>query len=220
MPRQWVKYELKKDPLNAIVVFIEKLMREKKQTVISSLVAFVVAVVFAGIIYFAHKKNIESAYVSLIRAENILYSDPNLAITLADSVISNLKRDDEFTALASYIKADALFIKEDYQSALKFYEKALRKINPTFKPNVIYSLAKTYEALGKIDEAQKKYQEFLTDYDRHYLAEDVYLSLARIFIQKGFYKEAKNYIEIVKSRSQGTKWEEYAKELAGLIPGK
>jgi len=220
MARQWIKYELKKDPLKATIVFIEKLIREKKQTVISSLIGFVVVIVFAGIIYFAHKKNVEAAYASLIRAENILYSDPNLAITLADSVISNLKSDNELTALASYIKADALFIKKDYKSALKFYKNALKKINPAFKPNVIYSLAKTYEALGKIDEAQKKYQEFLGDSDRHYLAEDVYLSLARIFIKRGFYKEAKNYIEIVKSRSQGTKWEEYAKELASLIPGK
>jgi len=220
MARQWVKKELKKDPLVVVTSGIYKIIRKNSQASLIILAVIVVAAVFSVLIFSAHRKNINSGFARLVRAESVIYSDPNLSLSLCDRVISEFRTSPKLTSLALYIKGDALFAREDYEGSLKAYRSALDSVNNSLKPNVFFSIAKTEESLNRFQEALNTYQQFLADFDRHYLSPDVYLSVARILIKVRQPEQAAQYLEVLKGRFQGTKWAEYAEELGKSITKK
>jgi len=213
MAKQWVKKALKKDPLVAATSFVYEFVRKNSQTSLIILVVFVVAAVFSILLLTARRKNINSGFAKLIRAESVLYSDPYLSLSLCDRVISEFRTSSDLTSLALYIKGNALFTKEDYEGALKVYRLALDSINDSLKPVLFFSIAKTEEALNRLSAALKTYQQFLADFDRHYLSPEAYLSAARILIKENQPAQAQQFIEVIKGRFQGTKWADYAEEL-------
>lgn len=220
MARQWVKKELKKDLLVIITSGIYKIIRKNYQTSLIILVVFVIAAVFSVLMLSAHRRNINSGFAKLVRAESVMYSDPNLSLSLCDRVISEFNTSPKLTSLALYIKGDALFTREDYEGSLQTYRSALDSINSTLKPNVFFSIAKSEESLNRFKEALSTYQQFLADFDRHYLSPDAYLSAARILIKTQQPEQATQYLEVLKGRFQGTKWAEYAEELGKNITEK
>ncbi|MFH1352230.1 MAG: tetratricopeptide repeat protein [bacterium] len=213
MAKQWVKNELKKDPLVTVASSVYGFVGKNLQTSLIILVVFVVAAVFSVLLLTARRKNINSGFAKLIRAESAMYSDPYLSLSLCDRVISEFHASPELASLALYIKGNALFMKDDYEGALKVYMSALDSIDDSLKPDVFFSIAKTEEALNRFNAALKTYQQFLTDFDRHYLSPEAYLSSARILIKENQPAQAEQFIEVIKGRFQGTKWADYAEEL-------
>ncbi|MCD6311385.1 MAG: hypothetical protein J7M11_02890 [Elusimicrobia bacterium] len=213
MARQWVKKEVRRDPLVSFATGTEAFVRNNKQTALLIAGGVIAALVLAGLLISAHIKNRNDAYSALMRAETNLHANPDMTLSLCDKIIARKQHSSKTRALALYIKGDALFIKEDYEGAFKMYSEARGNISKELTPNLIYSLAKTKESLGKYDEALSFYQEFTADYDRHHLSAEVYLSMARILTVSGSPEKAAVYIEIIKGRFQGSKWAKYAEDL-------
>lgn len=213
MARQWVKKEVRRDPLVSLAAKTEDFVRENTQQAVFIAVGVVAVIILAGLLFSTHLKNRDAAYSALMRAETNLHANPDMTLGLCDRIISEKQHSEKMRSLARYIKGDALFVKEDYNGAFKMYDESRRDIAEEMKPNVIYSQAKTKESLGKFDEALSFYKEFIKDYDRHYLSAEVYLSMARILTVSGKPKEAGQYIELLKGRFQGSKWAQYAEDL-------
>ncbi|MCD6413559.1 MAG: tetratricopeptide repeat protein [Elusimicrobia bacterium] len=217
MARQWVKKELKRDPLVGFVTGAVKFVREKRQTALTIAASVLIVLVFSLFMFLAYRKNVLRSYNYLLRAESVLRSNPDLAVSLADRTVSEMKASRRFQAFAYMIRGDALYIKNDYAAAEKSYQKSLSGIDAEFKPNVEFSLAKAKEAQGKLRDAENLYKKFLENYDRHYLSPDAHLSLARILIAQNKTKEAAYHLDVVANRHQGTKWAEDAKKFRDRI---
>ncbi|MFH1761323.1 MAG: tetratricopeptide repeat protein [bacterium] len=213
MARQWIKKELKKDFLTGFIVSIKEFVVKRKQTSLSLLAVVAVAGVFSFLLIYTQNKNINRAYSTLIRAESTMFSDPNLALSLCDRVISEAGAPSKLGSLASFLKGEALFVKEDYEGAIKIYRQAKEHIRSEFVPNIVFSVAKCQESMGNFKEALETYRQFISDYDRHYLSADAYISSARIMMAAGQIEPASRQLEIVKSRFQGTQWAAYAEKL-------
>ncbi|MBA3065779.1 tetratricopeptide repeat protein [bacterium] len=213
MARQWVKKEVRHDPLVSFAAGAEAFVRKDTQKALLIVAGVCGAAVLAWLLISAHVKNRNDAYSALMRAETNIHANPNMTLGLCDKIISEQQHSSKTRALAQYIKGDALYVKEDYEGAFKLYSEAMPGISEELKPNVLYALAKSKESLGKYAEALSFYQEFTVDYDRHYLSPEVYLSMARILSVSGESAEAAAYIEIIKGRFQGTKWSSYAENL-------
>ncbi|MDO9513847.1 MAG: hypothetical protein Q7J59_04455, partial [Elusimicrobiota bacterium] len=132
---------------------------------------------------------------------------------LCDKIISEKQQSAKTHALARYIKGDALFVKEDYEGAFGMYSAARSRLAKDLIPDAIYAQGKAKESLSQFNEAMSFYQEFIADYDRHHLALEVYLSMARILTVTGKPDQAAAHIEVIKGRAQGSKWAQYAENL-------
>jgi len=215
MAKQWVKKELRRDPLASFVVAVYGAVNKNRSTALSAAVVVVVCAVFGAIILSAHRKNVNEAFADIIRAQTVVYSRPDMALSLCDKVLSAFNDSSNINALALYVKGDALFVKGDFDGAGKTYKSALPHIQDEFKPNVLLGMAKNEESLGDMEGALQNYREFISSYDRHYLSPDAYLSVARILVKAGRIEEAAQYIEVIKGRFQNTKWAKYAEDLQG-----
>ena len=213
MARQWVKKEVRRDPLVSFATGVERFVKEKTQTALYIAGAVVAALIFAGILLSAHIKNRDSAYASLLRAGTNIFSNPDYALSLCDKLLSEKQHSADTHALARFIKGDALFVKEDYEGAFGMYSAARDRLAKDLIPDVIYAQGKSKESLGQFNEAISFYQEFIADHDSHHLAPEVYLSMARIFAVTGNQQQAAVYAELVKGRAQGSKWAQYADDL-------
>ena len=213
MARQWVKKEVRRDPLVSLAAGTENFVRENKQKALFIVGGVIAALVLGGLLISAHLKNSDAAYSALMMAETNLHANPDMTLGLCDKIIAQKQHSAKIIALARYIKGDALYVKEDYEGAFKMYSEARANISKELNPNLIYALAKTKESLGKYDKALSFYQEFTADYDRHHLSPEVYLSMARILTAAGSPEKAAGYIEIIKGRFQGSKWANYADDL-------
>ncbi|MBA3052988.1 MAG: hypothetical protein ABII20_06200 [Candidatus Omnitrophota bacterium] len=213
MARQWVKKEVRRDPLVSFATAAESFVKEKPQKALSFALGFIAVLILGGLLLSAHLKNRDASYSALLRAGTNIYSNPDFALGLCDKIISEQQHSAKTHALARYIKGDALFIKEDYEGAFKIYSEARPVAAKEIMPNIIYAQGKAKESLSQFNEAMSFYQEFIELHDRHHLALEVYLSMARIFTVTGKPDQAAAYIEVIKGRAQGTKWAQYAENL-------
>ncbi len=218
MARQWVKRELKRDPLISFVIGLLKFFRQKPQTAVTIGASILIVLIFSLIIYMAYEKNLSRGYSQILRAESVLRSSPDLSVSLAERIAAGMKSSRKIQSMAYMVKGDALYVKGDYKGAEEAYGKALSGIPSEFKPNLEFDLAKTKEAEGDFQQAEKLYEKFLANYDRHYLSPDAHLSLARILIAQKRVKEAAYHLDVVASRHQGTKWAEDAKKYRDRLP--
>ena len=104
MARQWVKKEVRRDPLVSFATGVERFVKEKTQTALYIAGAVVAALIFAGILLSAHIKNRDSAYASLLRAGTNIFSNPDYALSLCDNLLSEKQHSAGTHALARYIK--------------------------------------------------------------------------------------------------------------------
>ncbi|PKM99578.1 MAG: hypothetical protein CVU78_05545 [Elusimicrobia bacterium HGW-Elusimicrobia-2] len=213
MAKQWVKKAVRRDPLVSFATAAERFVKEKPQTALSFALGFIAALILGGLLLSAHLKNRDSAYSALMRSGTNIYSNPDFALGLCDKIISEKQHSAKTHALARYIKGDALFTKEDYEGAFKMYSEARPAAAKEIMPNIIYAQGKAKESLSQFNEAMSFYQEFIADYDRHHLAMEVYLSMARILTVTGKPDQAAAHIELIKGRAQGSKWAKYAEDL-------
>lgn len=92
-------------------------------------------------------------------------------------------------------KADKYFEKKQYQSAIKAYEKLLKKdkVPDPAKPGVYYKLGECYRIdLLDYPEAKKWYEKA---YDAGYSDPKIYLRLGDVTLKAGEYEKAKPFIE-------------------------
>lgn len=213
MARQWVKKAVRHDPLVSFATAAERFVKEKPQTALSLALGFIAVLILAGLLLSAHLKNRDASYSALMRSVTNIYSNPDFALGLCDKIISEKQHSAKTHALARYIKGDALFVKEDYEGAFGMYSAARSRLAKDLIPDAIYAQGKAKESLGQFNEAMSFYQEFIADYDRHHLALEVYLSMARILTVTGKPDQAAAHIEVIKGRAQGSKWAQYAENL-------
>lgn len=106
---------------------------------------------------------------------------------------------------------NAYLVKEDYASAVKFYQNAL-KLEP--KNNEVRSnLAKAYAKNQEYDSAKAVYTDLLKQDSKNW---DGYIELAKVCMQLGDNSSAEKYLIVVQEKNPSYKSSEVSTLLAGL----
>jgi predicted negative regulator of RcsB-dependent stress response len=90
-------------------------------------------------------------------------------------------------ALALMNAASASFGKQDYASAIKYYQQLIQiaTLDPELRDSAQVGLASAFEANGKPDDAIKAYLEVAREADKSPYAPFAYISAARLYQERG-----------------------------------
>ena len=90
---------------------------------------------------------------------------PTLALLLCLSILSSCQSRPPSFNFGAYSEAERFYEQGRYEKAIEKYQAYLRE-NPEGNMAAIasYSMAKSYEALGKLDQARPLYQKIIKEY--------------------------------------------------------
>lgn len=201
MPRQWVKEELKKDPLRNFIEKAVPYVKSHKETVIAS--AAVVVIVIAIILITTNRMK----KASLLADEQVGFAAMYLragyldqTIQLCDQIIQTHPSGIQ-GGYASFYKAEAMYLKKNYDEATKSYQNALPLLRKKedIGAMIIFGIGNSNEAAGKYQEAINSYKQLTDEYSAHYLVPEAQLGLARCYEASGDLQSAISYYQTVGS---------------------
>ncbi len=191
-------------------------IKKNRETFIGSLVILLAAAVFA-VYFFMHYRGLrDTAWKTLFIAQQTGYGGN---IAEAQKQLATIETSFGSTSAAPYAVitgGDILFTQGKYKEAAAEYSKVLNDRN--LGPFASYDIGKCKEADRDLAGAQAQYSDFLSKYPEHFLAPEVYSSLANVQELSGAKELAKASYEKVALLYPDTSWAMQAK--AKLAPAK
>jgi len=201
MPRQWVKEELRHDPLKNFIEKAVPYIKSHKETVIASAAGVIIVMAIIFITANRMKKASQLADEQVGFAAMYLragYVDQT--IQLCDQILQQYPSGIQ-GGYANFYKAEALYLKKNYDEAVKHYQNALPLLRKKEDIGVmiIFGIAVTQEAAAKYQEAIVTYKQLTDEYSAHYLVPESQLGLARCYEASGDVQSAIAYYQTVGS---------------------
>ena len=206
MPRQWVKEELRHDPLRNFVEKAIHYIQSHKETVIASVVGVVIIIAITLLTANRMKK------ASLLADEQVGFAAMYLragyvdqTIQLCDQIIQSHPAGIQ-GGYANFYKAEALYSKKNYDEAVKHYQNALPLLRKKedLGAMIIFGIGVSQEAAAKYQEAIATYKQLTDEYSAHYLVPEAQLGLARCYEASGDVQSAIAYYQTVGSLHPAT----------------
>ena len=151
-------------------------IKKNRETFIGSLVILLAATIFA-VYFFMHYRGLrDTAWKSLFIAQQTGFGGN---IAEAQKQLATIETSFGSTSAAPYAVitgGDILFAQAKYKEAAAEYSKVLN--DKDVAPFASYNVGKCKEADGDLAGAQAQYSDFLSRYPEHFLAPEVYSSLA------------------------------------------
>ncbi|OGS44503.1 MAG: hypothetical protein A2539_01220 [Elusimicrobia bacterium RIFOXYD2_FULL_34_15] len=206
MARQWVKDELKKDPLKHIVETSILYIKTHRETVIAAIIVLVIVIAISVVTTNRLKKASELASEQTGFASMYLkagYIDQ--AIQLCDQIIQTHPSGIQ-GGFANFYKAEAFYLKKNYEEAVKSYQKALTLLRKKedLGAMIIFSIANSYENATKYQDAINSFKQIVDEYPAHYLVPEAQIGMARCYEAIGDLKSAISYYQTVGSLNPTT----------------
>ncbi|MFH1540671.1 MAG: tetratricopeptide repeat protein [Elusimicrobiota bacterium] len=201
MPRQWVKEELKRDPLKNFVEEAVPYIKLHKEKVITAISVAIVILIIALFTLGRMKRS------SQLAKEQVGFAAIYLTAGLVDRVIQSCDQAIQSnppaiqSGYANFYKAEALYIKKNYDEAAKHYQNALPLLRKKEDMSVmiIFGIGSSLEAANKYQEAIGSYKQLIDEYPAHYLVPEAQLGVARCYEMAGDIASAIPYYQTVGS---------------------
>ncbi|MDO8734653.1 MAG: tetratricopeptide repeat protein [Elusimicrobiota bacterium] len=201
MPRQWVKEELRHDPLRNFVEKAIPYIQSHKETVIATVAGVIIIIAITLLTANRMKK------ASLLADEQVGFAAMYLragyvdqTIQLCDQIIQTHPAGIQ-GGYANFYKAEALYLKKNYAEAVKHYQNALPLLRKKedMGAMIIFGIGVAQEAAAKYQEAIAAYKQLTDEYSAHYLVAEAQLGLARCYEASGDVQSAITYYQTVGS---------------------
>lgn len=174
--KQVAAQQPEKDVLLSFLSNTVAYVKAHKQSVLTVLVIFVLAIVL-GYAYNAHVKNIqEKSWAAYYNAQLAVMRDPT-ALTQLDSV-SQQYPNTNAAQYAQLLKGDILYAQENYAQAADIYESLLNAKNETLRTVATLSLAATKQATKDYGSAIKEMTNFIQKNPKSFALPQAYFTLA------------------------------------------
>ncbi len=179
MTRKWVKEELKKNPLEKIVIKAVGIVKSHKNEVVTGIVALVVVALFIGVMIRQRiQKHREAGRIfasAQVDFQSFRYNEAIEKLKTLKSEYPGSKIED----MASYMKGLAYKMQGDYENASKVFENALENHRKSeVSEHIIVSNAKVYENIGRYKDALEQYNRITQG---HYLYPEAQLGMASVY---------------------------------------
>lgn len=212
MPRQWVKEELRKDFLRNFVERAVPYVKSHRETVIAALAVVVIIIIVAAVTFNRFRKASQLATEKAGFAGMYLkagYVDQT--IKLCDDMVKTHPSGIQ-GGYAYFYKAEAVYLKKNYEEAAELYKKALPLLRKKedMGAMILFSMANAYESAGKHRDAISTYKQLTDEYSAHYLVPEAQLGLARCYEATGDTQSAVSYYQTVGSLHPTTKYKTIA----------
>jgi len=201
MPRQWVKEELRHDPLRNFVEKAIPFVKSHKETVLASAAGIVIIIAITLLTANRMKK------ASLLADEQVGFAAMYLragyvdqTIQLCDQILQSHPAGIQ-GGYANFYKAESLYLKKNYDEAIKQYQNALPLLREKedMGAMLIFGIGVSQEAAAKYQEAISSYKQLTDEYPAHYLVPEAQLGLARCYEATGDVQSAISYYQTVGS---------------------
>ncbi|MFC2061821.1 tol-pal system YbgF family protein [Elusimicrobiota bacterium] len=218
MTRSWVKKELKKEPLEAIVGKMIDYSKANKNNLLMGVAIVGIIGLFAGVIIKNKITENKQAVKMFAMAQNDFYRfNYKKAIKNFES-IEKQYGSVEIMDQVIYLKGLCYYRQGDYEVAGRVFSGGIEKYK---KSNIIMelrlSLGIVYEDLGEMDKALDQYGRIE---DNHYLKPEAFAGMARVYESQNKIKEAINEYTKLQSHYVNTYWGNVATQrLAALGVG-
>ena len=212
MAKSWVKQEIKKDwttqKTEAFLLWIKN-HREYFIGTVVTLIALLLVALYSINRLGARK---EYAWEKFVIAQQLMQAGKSEE---AFKQIDLLEQEFPRTDAASYgtlLKADTMYRAGNYKEAAQTYKQLIVKAKPALiVPFAMSGLAAAIQAQNDISGAIAAAQQFLDKYPEHFLAPQVYLTLAESLEASGKAVEAKTSYEKITLHFPDTYWARIAK---------
>jgi len=212
MPSQWVKEELKHDPVRNFLEKAIPFVKSHKESVLASLAIAVIIFIIALVTFNRWQKASELADEQVGFAEMYLRSGyVDQTIQLCDQVLQQHPAGIQ-GGYANFYKAEALSLKKNYEEAATYFQNALPllKEKEDMGAIIIFDTANSLESAGKYQEAISSYKQLTEEYSAHYLVPEAQLGIARCYEAVGDANSAISYYQTVGSLNLSTAYKNIA----------
>lgn len=206
MARQWVKEELKHDPLRNFISTAIPYIKSHRETVIAAGTVAVIIIAITLITVNRMKKSSRLADEQVGFAAMYLragYVDQSMQ--LCDQVLQQHPAGVQ-GGYANFYKAESLYLKKNYDEAVKYYRNALPllKKKEDMGAMILFNIGNSNEQAGKYQEAISSYKQLTDEYSANYLVPEAQLGLARCYETLGDAQSAISYYQTVGSLHPAT----------------
>ncbi len=209
MTKKWVKEELKKNPVENIIVGLIDYFNKSKNNILAGLIVVVIIGLFIGAIIKNRIKENRNASKLLAFAQNDFDRFNYEAAIKKFNEIERNFRSSPIMHQVLYFKGLSYYRQGKLQQA----EKELKKCISEFKKNKIVSEGRL--SLAAVYEDMEKYEEALTQYeaikDNEYLKPEALTGAARLYELMGKKEDAVNTYNKIQSHYINTYWGNFAK---------
>lgn len=210
MTRRWVKQELKKNPIENIVIYIVNYYTENKNNVFVGIVVVIVICLFIGVSIKNRIKETRQASKLFAFAQNDFDRFNYSAAIKKFNDIEKKFRSTSIIPQVLYFKGLSYYRQGNLQQA----EDALKKCINEFKRNKILlevrlSLAMVFEDMKKYDQAVAQYN--MVD-DNEYVKPEALTGAARMYEIMGKREEAMDAYTKLQAHYVNTYWGNFAKD--------
>ncbi len=210
MTKKWVKEELKKNPLEIIIITTVNYFRENKNNIFVGIVAVIVVGLFAAMVIRNKVKETKEASKLFAFAQNDFDRFNYKEAIKKYSRIEKSFRNISILPQVLYFKGLSYY----RQYKLELAEKELKKCIAQSGKNKIVSearmaLAAVYEDMEKFDEAINQYSMIK---DSDYLKPEAFMGIARIYELMRKDEEAVEIYTKIQSHYINTYWGNFAED--------
>jgi tetratricopeptide (TPR) repeat protein len=212
------KHDLKKNELDDFLVMCTGWIKNNLNLFYGICAAIAVAILALIFIQYRISSLNASSADKLAAAQNMLYQgQTQQGLGILDELISNYGTS-ETACKARMTKADFLMASSKFSDA----EQVLLPVAQNGKPKTIMPLALSVlgaaqENQGKLADAAKTYNSFLSEFPDHFFAPKIYESLARVYELSGTPGEARGVYEKIVTLYPSTLWAQRAQERLAFI---
>lgn len=213
MGTQWIRQEVKKNPLAEWVDKTASWIKANRETAVASAVICLAAIILA--VYFVHRySSLKSqAWEKLFIAKQYAYSGK-----VEDSIkqLHAVQKGYPKTTAAGFgilFEGDMLYKQGFYKDAARAYQKLVERGKP--KPLIPYAMAGigiSQESAMDYKEAIATHRQFLEKYPDHYMAPQAYTAIARCLEATKNREETKLAYERIILLFPNTYWAKQAQE--------
>jgi len=180
MSKHWIKEDLKQDVVLDNAEKVIAFIKAHRDYVIGSLVSLIIVAVVGYAVAARMQSVRQTAWEKLFQAEQLAYADK---VDDSFKVIAEIDKDfsgSDVWPYAQLLKGDTLFQQKKYADAAAAYENLIKRGKPALlQPFAYAGDVESLESAGNYSEAIAKAQTFLSKQPEHFLAPQIYLSMAR-----------------------------------------
>jgi tetratricopeptide (TPR) repeat protein len=201
MARQWIKEELKKDFFQNFIEKTVPYVKSHREQVIVMIAVVVIIIVITIVTINRLKESSQLANEQVGFAAMYLrggYADQTIKI--CDEIIQTHPSGIQ-GGYAYFYKAESLFLKKNYEEAIKAYQNALPLLRKKedMGAMILFSMGNSYENSGKYQDALNTFKQLTDEFSAHYLVPEVQIAIARCYEILGDIQSAISYYQTVGS---------------------